>query len=191
VPVARFTALLDASVLYSMVISDLMLETARSGMFRARWTEHIHDEWQRSLIANRPDLDPLAVRRRRDAMNAAISDAVITGYEAHIASLTLSDPDDRHVLAAAIAGAADVIVTLNTKDFPTEALEPYGLEVQHPDTFLIRQRSLNGQHFVECARRCRRRLRNPEVSVGAYLDNLRKAGLVLLSAELASVQGLL
>ncbi len=188
---AGVTLLLDASVLYSMVVSDLLLEAARAEMFRVRWTEQIHDEWERHLIKNRPDLDQGAVRTRRNAMNAAIADAAITGYEAYIDGLALPDFDDRYVLAAAIVGDADVIVTFNTKDFPSEALEPHGLEAQHPDTFLVHQRGLNELRFVACARSCRSRLKNPEVSIESYLGNLRKAGLSVLSAELAKTRDML
>jgi len=64
-------------------------------------------------------------------------DCLVTGYEPFIAGLALPDPNDRHVLAAAIVSRAGIIVTFNTKDFPQEILEPYGLESQHPDDFLI------------------------------------------------------
>jgi hypothetical protein len=128
--VARFTALLDASVLYSMVICDLLMETARAGAFRARWTTQIHDEWTRNLVANRPDLDPARIQHRREAMDAAIHDAVITGYAGLIEGLTLPDAEDRHVLAAAIVGNADVIVTLNFKHFPSNNLAPFGIAFQ-------------------------------------------------------------
>lgn len=126
---ARFTAILDANILYSMVITDIVLETARVGTFRARWTDKIHEEWMRNLKANRPDLDPARIDRRRSAMDNAIHDALVTGYEPLIEGLNLPDKDDRHVVAAAIAGNADVIVTRNQKDFPEEVVAPYGIEV--------------------------------------------------------------
>jgi len=189
--VAGFTALLDANILYSMVITDIVLETARVGTFRARWSDAIHDEWIRNLRNNRPDLDPETIEQRRRTMDRAIHDALITGYEPLIDGLILPDEDDRHVLAAAIAGNADVIVTLNIADFPDEALAPYGIEVQHPDTFLIHQRGLNDQLFLECVRRCRRRLKNPPRSAEEYLESLERAGLVVLAAELGKAKTLL
>lgn len=187
----RFTALLDASALYSMTITDLVIETARTGIFRARWSENIHEEWMRNLKANRPDLDPEKIERRRIAMDAAVPDCLIDDYRHLIPGLELPDPNDRHVLAAAIAGRTDVIVTFNLKDFPAPALEPHGIEAQHPDTFLIHQRGLDEQAFLECARRCRRRLKNPEFSPDDYLAALRKMKLVLIASELEKTKGLL
>ena len=124
-------------------------------------------------------------------MDAATPDCLVENYRQMISDLVLPDPDDRHVLAAAIAGRADVIVTYNLKDFPLAALEPHGIEAQHPDTFLIHQRGLGEQAFLECARRCRRRLANPQFSPDDYLTALRKVGLVLVAAELEKTKGLL
>ena len=124
-------------------------------------------------------------------MDKTVNDALVTDYEDLINGIDLPDPNDRHVLAAAIAGNADVIVTLNLKDFPTDRLARYGIEAQHPDTFLIHQRGLNEQRFLQCVRRTRRRLRNPEMDVDTYLEGLRKAGLVVLAVELAQAKGLL
>jgi hypothetical protein len=121
-------------------------------------------------------------------MNEVIPDAIITGYESLIEGLSLPDPDDRHVLAAAIVGQADVIVTLNLRHFPADALETYGIEARHPDTFLIHQRGRNEQRFLECVRRCRRRLKNPARNPDEYLEGLHKAGLVVLAAELGKAK---
>jgi hypothetical protein len=140
---------------------------------------------------DRPDLDTAKIARRRHAMERAIHDASITGYESLISGLVLPDENDRHVLAAAIAGHCDVIVTINVNDFPDEALTPHGIEAQHPDTFLIHQRGLNEQQFLECVRRCRRRLKNPPKTPDEYLDGLKKAGLVVLAAELGKAKSLL
>lgn len=187
----RFTALIDASALYSMTITDLVIEMARSGIFRARWSEDIHAEWMEKLKANRPDLDPAKIEARRQAMDAAMPDCLVQNYRDLIPNLTLPDPDDRHVLAAAIAGRADVIVTANLRDFPEDALAPYGIEAQHPDTFLIHQRGLGEHAFLECVRRCRRRLQNPAFTPDDYLGALRKVELVLVAAELEKTKSLL
>ena len=93
-----------------------------SGRFRARWSPRIHDEWKRNLLINRPDLTSAQLDRTSGLMDQAIPDGLVTGHEALIAGLTLPDPDDRHVLAAAIRCNASVIVTFNEKDFPEAAL---------------------------------------------------------------------
>jgi predicted nucleic acid-binding protein len=189
--VARFTALIDASVLYSVKTSDLVLETAREGIFRARWSDAIHDEWTRRLAENRPDLDPQRIAKRRDAMNRAIPDCLVSGYQHLIDGVNLPDENDRHVLAAAIAGRADVIVTHNIKDFPATELDRFGIEAQDPDTFLVHQRGLNNQLFLQCVRRILRRMTNPPVSVEDYLAGLRKVGLIVLASELEEAKSLL
>jgi len=75
-------------------------------------------------------------------MNASVPDCLVTNYKKLANSIELPDPDDRHVLAAAIVGHADAIVTFNTKDFPQAVLQPYGIEVQHPDEFVMNQLQL-------------------------------------------------
>ena len=187
---ARFTAICDADILYSAAATDLIIETSRAGVFRARWTDEIHEEWIRNLKKNRPDLDEIKIERRRKLMDAAIPDALITGYESLSKSLSLPDPDDRHVLAAAIVGGADVIVTRNLKHFPEAQLSPFDIEAQHPDTFLVHQRGLNEQLFLECVRACRRRLKRKN-SPDEYLEGLARAELVVLAAELAKIKSLL
>jgi predicted nucleic acid-binding protein len=189
--VARLTALIDSNVFFSMAITDLMLETARAGAFRACWSQHIHAEWTRNLLEKNPDLEKSKIDRRRKAMDLAIPDALVEGYEHLIDGLTLINAKDRHVLAAAIAGGADVIVTKNLRDFPDDVLGKFGIEAQHPDTFLIHQRGLNEQGFLECVRRCRARLMNPPKSADEYLEGLQRADLVVLAAELAKVKSLL
>lgn len=114
----RFLAVLDASVLYSVPLTDLFIRLCIAGLYRAIWSDGIHQEWTATLLKNRPDLDRAALERRRDAMNRALPDAAITGYEPLISGLELPDADDRHVLAAAIRARAALIVTHNLKDFP-------------------------------------------------------------------------
>ena len=77
-----------------MTITDLVIEMSRTGIFRARWSRDIHEEWMRSLRSNRPDLDRSKIEARRDAMNAALPDCLVDDYRHLIPGLTLPDPDD-------------------------------------------------------------------------------------------------
>ncbi len=131
-----FAAFLDASVLYPAPLRDLLLELAVCDLYRAKWSNAVHDEWMGALLRTRPDLTRERLERTRDLMNAHTRDALVTGFDDLIEVLTLPDPNDRHVLAAAIKGRADLIVTTNLKDFPAEALKRWGIEAQHPDEFL-------------------------------------------------------
>lgn len=133
---ASFTVLFDACVLYPAPLRDLLLHLACSGLFRARWTNEIHDEWIRNLLKNRPDLQRHQLQRTRELMDKAVPDCLVTGHMKLVDGLVLPDPDDRHVLAAAICGHAEVIVTFNETDFPQDTLEDLGLETQHPDEFI-------------------------------------------------------
>jgi hypothetical protein len=102
----------DANVLYSIVMTDLIISLGNAELFHPRWTRQIHDEWMRNLLADRPDLDPSKVERRRRQMDQAIDDCLIEGYQHLIPSLTLPDEADCHVLAAAIHGQRDDLFVL-------------------------------------------------------------------------------
>lgn len=135
-PLPETTALLDANVLYPAPLRDLLMHLAVAHAFRARWSEQIHDEWIRNLLKNRIDIAATSLAATRAMMNSALPDAMVRGHEPLIPTLILPDEDDRHVLAAAIWGDADVIVTFNLKDFPAQTLDSYGLIAQPPDAFI-------------------------------------------------------
>ncbi len=123
---SHYTALLDANVLYPAPMRDVLMQLAVTDLFKAKWSEDIHREWIDALMRKEPHPDRAALERTRDLINHATRDCLMTGYEALIPSLELPDPGDRHVLAAAIVGRCDVIVTQNLRDFPDEALELLG-----------------------------------------------------------------
>ncbi|MDR3360146.1 MAG: PIN domain-containing protein [Bifidobacteriaceae bacterium] len=110
----------DANVLYPSTLWDVLIRVGLAGLACPKWTERILDEVFRNLRANRPDLDSTRLVRTRRLMNDAIRDVTVTGYEHLIDQLNLPDPDDRHVLAAAIHAEAQVIVTRNLRDFPCD-----------------------------------------------------------------------
>jgi len=169
--------LLNANVLYPAALRDLLVRLAIAGAMEARWTDTIHDEWTRNVLANRPDLSRERIERTRDLMNAAVPDCLVTGYEPLIETLSLPDPDDHHVLAAAIRSGAELILTFNARDFPTPALALHDLVIQHPDEFVLRLLDESELAVREAARRHRAALRNPPKSVDDYLATLAEAGL--------------
>ena len=175
---ANFTAFLDASVLYPAPLRDLLLELAVADLYRAKWSEAVHEEWITALLRKRDDLTRGQLERTRDLMNAHTRDALVSDFEQLIEILDLPDPDDRHVLAAAIKGRADMIVTTNLRDFPAGKLEVWGIEAQHPDEFLTHQFHLSQPTFLQAVRTVRQRLKNPPRSVEEYLDTLRAQGLL-------------
>lgn len=186
-----FTALYDACVLYPAPIRDVLMHLALTDLYRARWTNLIHAEWIRSVLAKRTDLTRPQLERTRDLMNAHARDALIADFEDLIPSLTLPDPDDRHVLAAAIRGRVDVIVTYNLKDFSAKVLASYGIEVQHPDQFLTHLLDLAPGTVLAALQRLRQSLRNPPVAIENYLARLEQHELSSFAAKLREFQTLL
>jgi hypothetical protein len=188
---SSYTALFDANVLYPAPLRDLLMQLAVTDIFKARWTANIHREWMEALLRNEPHRDRAKLERTRDLMDSSTRDCLVTGYEMLIASLELPDADDRHVLAAAIVGRCDVIVTQNLKDFPAAALAPYGIDVQHPDEFLCNHLNLAPGVFCSVVQKVRRRLQNPTFTIEQYLDILTNNGLVATAAELRPFADLL
>lgn len=186
-----FTAVYDACVLYPAPLRDFLMWLGLSGRFRARWSAQIHDEWKRNVLKNRPDLTAEQLDRTSDLMDRAIPDALVTGHEVLIDGLTLPDPDDRHVLAAAIRCHASVIVTFNRKDFPAEVLQLFGLEAQHPDMFVENLFDLDRAAVVAAAQRQRQQLKNPAMDVERYLDVLLRQGLTQTTKALSAFRAVL
>jgi predicted nucleic acid-binding protein len=174
----RFIAVLDACVLYPVPIRDLLLSLASA---------LIQDEWSRNLLVNRSDLNAAQLQRTATMMNTAFPDADVEGYEVFIPTLTLPDPDDRHVLAAALRSQADVIVTTNLKDFPASYLRTFDVEVQHPDEFIGYLIDLNPAKALEAFRQQVARLKNPPLAAAQVLGNLRKSNLPLTAARLEAM----
>jgi predicted nucleic acid-binding protein len=184
---SRFIAVLDACVLYPVPIRDLLLSLASAGLYKPKWSALIQDEWSRNLLANRSDLTAAQLQRTATMMNMAFPDADVEGYEAFIPTLTLPDPDDRHVLAAALRSQAEVIVTTNLKDFPVSYLRTFDVEVQHPDEFVGNLIDLNPAKALEAFRQQVARLKNPPIPTAQVLDNLRKSSLPTTAARLEAL----
>ena len=188
---ANLVALLDANVLYSASIRDITLQLARNNMIRVRWTSAIQDEWTNALLIRSRHINRDSLLRTRHKMDAAFRGALVLDYEHLIEGLDLPDPNDRHVLAAAIRANCNVLVTHNLRHFPPMTLKPYGLQVEAPDSFLVQQLRSNPSGFLASIRRILARLRNPPYSAEEYLMNIRTAGLNATAAELAYLAHLL
>ena len=166
------------------------MELAAAQLFRAKWTDAIHDEWISAVLQRRPELED-ALKRTRELMNAAVLDCLVTDYEDLIPSINCRDTKDRHIIAAAIRGHCSAIVTFNLTDFPETELSKYDIEAQHPDEFLNHQIGLDAPTFIAAAKRIRERLRNPPRSIEQYLDTLRQQQLPKTVNELARFRDLL
>ncbi len=131
---------LDACVLFPTVLRDILLNVAARGLFTPLWSPHILEEWARATRKLAPGAETVA-RGEIALLTARWPEAITHPRGSDLARLHLPDPDDVHVLAAAIAGSADGIVTFNARDFPRHTLAEEGLTRQDPDQFL---RGLHG-----------------------------------------------
>jgi hypothetical protein len=174
---SNFVAVYDACVLYPALLRDLLMHLALSGLFRARWTQRIHEEWMRNLLENRPDIPREKLERVRQLMDSHVEDCLVTGYQSLETGLELPDPDDRHVLAAAIFCHAGTIVTFNMKDFPDSVLKPHGITAQHPDSFIEHAFDIDKAAVIAAVRDHRASLGNPPITVEGLLDGYLKHGL--------------
>jgi len=177
----RYTVVFDACVLYPAPLRDFLLRLSTTGLFSAKWTDQIHDEWIRNVLKTRPDLKE-KLPRTQVLMNKAVPDALVTGYESLTEHLQLPDINDRHVLAAAIRCGAQAIVTFNLKDFPDKVLGQYDIEAIHPDTFIENQLDLHQGAVITTAKQHRQALKNPPKTADEYIDTLASQGL-LISAD--------
>jgi len=179
----RLTVVYDACVLYPAPLRDFLMWLALEDLFRAKWTNEIHDEWIRAVLRDRPELEP-QLARTKELMNANVRDCVVSGYEELIPGISLPDPDDRHVLAAAIKASSHAIVTFNLKDFPESSLSQYGIEAIHPDAFVMCQMELEKNAVLRAAKRHRASLKRPPKSVDEYLSTLAGVQLVETALQL-------
>lgn len=174
---SSFSVVYDACVLYPAPLRDLLMHLSLTDLYRARWTEKIHDEWIRNVLISRRDLTREQLERTRQLMDKSVRDCLITGYEFIIPTLQLPDFNDHHVLAAAIKSQSSVILTFNLKDFPLSELQKYDVEALHPDQFISDLIDLNPAKVLEAVARHRRSLKNPPKTSKEYLDTLLQQGL--------------
>jgi len=188
---SRSTVVFVACVLYPAPLRSFLMYLAMSGLFSARWSPDIHEEWMRNVRKDFPDITLIQVQRIRDLMDAHVPDCLVTGYELLIPSLTLPDQDDRHVLAAAIHCGADVILTFNLRDFPASSLGPHGISAQHPDPFIARWLATAPDTVCAAAQQQRASLKNPPLSVESYLASLERQGLATVVSKLRELSDLI
>lgn len=188
---SAFTAVFDACVLYPAPLRDLLLRLGAAGLFRARWSKEINEEWSRKLRQNRPDIPVERIGKLVGLVNDSVPDCLVTGHENLVGGVQLPDPDDRHVLAAAIRAGAGVIVTYNLKDFPEQELANYGIEVQHPDTFVLHLLDLLPGPVTGVVKELRAALRNPPRTAEELLATLEQQQLVATVSRLREMIALI
>lgn len=181
------TVVYDACVLFPATLRDLLMRVAVAGLVRAKWTDRILDECFRSIIRHRPELSPASLERTRRLMNLALDEPLVTDYEPIIGTVTLPDPDDRHVVAAAAHAGARVVVTANLKDFPATELARHSLVAMAPDDFILGLTDRAPDAVVRVVTEQAAALRNPPHTVSQLLDTLHSHGLARSVARLREI----
>ena len=172
---AGFRVLLDANVLFPIVQTDLLLQLANRDAFVPLWSSAILEEVVNSLVTTGRVTKALALTRV-DMMNEAFLDAQVANWESLVYSIEgIPDPDDRHVVAAAIEGNASAIVTDNLKDFPNLALEDHGLHAKSCDDFLLDLYDLSPARFDDALDEMVKLRTRPKVSLSQLLEVLAKS----------------
>lgn len=177
---SSLAALTDACVLYPFTLRDTLLRAAESGLYRLSWSEDILEETRRNLVSTAAATEE-AAQTLISVMREVFADAMVAGYEDLIPAMR-NHPKDRHVLAASVVGRSQIIVTSNLRDFPPEALEPYGIEAQSPDVFLLHLNNLHPGRLLTILRQQAADLGNPPVAVEELLDGLAKSAPDFASA---------
>lgn len=173
----RFTAIIDTDVLVGALTRNMILSLAEAGIFRPRWSCQTLIEFETVFARAYPNKDVVAAKQRASIERAfpegvtAVSDTLIEG-------LTLPDPDDRHVLAAAIMTKASVIVTNNLRDFPQLVLSAYEIEALSADDFIADCIDLGQAEALAALRTMRERLRSPTMDPEALIKRIEQCGLI-------------
>jgi predicted nucleic acid-binding protein len=179
----RFVVVLDANVLYPYRVRDALFRFAEAGLFRARWSPTIVDEWKRSLLHRRPELEA-SIDSQIAAMERAFPESCVDGGSSLVEGLDLPDPDDRHVFATAIRTGAEHIVTENLRDFPDDKLKPFGITAVSADDFLASTFELYPTEALAAMRTMRREYNNPALTPGEFIFDLQAKGLPKLASML-------
>lgn len=169
--------LLDTNILFPAGMRDILLYLGDEELINPRWSADIGHELKRTFHRNRPDIAHEWVDNLWNDMNLFFPDALVSGYAGLVANLALPDPDDRHVLAAAIHGQCEVIITANLGDFPANVLDLHGIAVEHPDRFLRRLLEAQPAPFCRAVPEARTKLVKPPYSVEEYLAKRELDGL--------------
>ena len=180
----RFTVVTDACVLVPPLVRNLLLSLAEAHLYRVRWSARILDEFERGFIRDmlrhrQGDLSA-AARKARDTMESAFPEALVEGHEHLEAALNgIPDPDDRHVVAAALHAGAAQIITNNQRDFPAEAMEQLQIDVRTADDFIADTLDLpmDSSAALSAVRRMRKGLNRPELTPAELLTRMERNGL--------------
>lgn len=178
----RYTAFIDACTLAGTLKRNLLLTLAEAEFFRVRWSVKVMDETEAAIskILKAKAINDAAERgkRARQHMEAAFEDAIVVDYDVFLSACAgLPDPNDAHVVAAALKTQAATIVTENLKDFPAELLGTLNMEARSADQFIADTIALDPGRAVAAIRKMRERFKRPEKTAEVMLLEMEADGL--------------
>lgn len=168
-------AVLDACVLYPTVLREILIGCAAQGLYQPLFSERILGEWVRATAKLGPGA-PVIAQGEAALLRAQFPKAMVRAQDAIEARLHLPDPNDAHVLAVAIAGHADCIITFNAKDFPRHTLAEEGVDRRDPDGFLWELQSRHPDQVGQVVARVHAtacRLSGQEIALKALLKRVK------------------
>lgn len=184
VPFDRYSAVLDACVMFPMIVRDVLLTLASHEFYSPKWSPRIRDEWTRNLLSRLEQRTPGQafaehVERIACATDRAFPDACVAVDLAEDARLVPVDAKDRHVVMTAVAAQCDAILTFNLRDFAAKHLQDhFQIEVLHPDDFVMDLIDLNEKRVVAAFRELLARKKNPPWEIADLQARLHASGLV-------------
>ncbi|BBY99447.1 PIN domain-containing protein [Mycolicibacterium fallax] len=183
-----FRVVLDTCSLVPIAQADLLLTLAGRGLYHPLWSDAVIGELQYAILLANELMTPERVARRLDAMNNAFEDALVTGWEPLEDRITgMADDNDRHIVAAAIQGNAEAIVTDNVRDFPNQALEPWGLHAISTSDFLLDLLDLSQGAVIGALIEMSDKRKNPPLTVDQILDSLELCPSVAFVREVRAI----
>jgi len=180
-------AVLDACVLYPTVLREVLIAVAKTGLYQPQWSHRILEEWARAAGRSGPAA-AVAARGAGAVLNADFPQACIAPQPGVEARLVLPDPADEHVLAVAIGGGADAIITFNRADFPQGVLAGEGLVRRDPDGFLWELWSHHPQQVADAVEAVRAEAERLSGEPKDVRKLLKKAGLPRLGKAIAAAR---
>lgn len=176
--VGRYSAFLDANVLHPAFLRAALLWFADARLLRPVWSKDVLAEWRRSVQRRHSAIDDAQLDQLQSTFTMFFPDAEVRDYEAFIDAIELPDKNDRHVLAAAIVGRCNGIITANLKHFPLEVVAKFGIEVVHPDDFIVNVIDLDENKAVAACKRHREAMGVSKPTVEEYLARFETCGLI-------------
>lgn len=175
--------LYDANLLYPFHLRNLLVQLGVHHIVRPRWTDAIHEEWTRTLVAS-GKVPRERLLHTRDIMKRVLPEADVQDYAHRMVGFTLPDPDDGHVVAAALEGRAGTILTFNLRHFPAEILAPLGLVALDPDEYLCQLHGVDPEAIAAVIEAARVNLSRTAPDPTAFLDALERQRLPAFAARL-------